>query len=212
MRTFDTSTLRAACLVMVASLAILEAAPARAGNPRGAAYCPAADRVFWFIQVSDLHIGTSGSNDTNRLTWIVTTGKTIIAPRFVVATGDLTDSTNANWLGIPNGPYQAEWDAYRAILDGRVDATNYFDIPGNHDAYNDRYFAYYLANSVQGRATGRTQASWTFVRAPILIRFTSPRTTLVMKTLASSPSATSPITWADGSTQARGPSVGRIPL
>ena len=162
MRTFDTSTLRAACLVMVASLAILEAAPARAGNPRGAAYCPAADRVFWFIQVSDLHVGTSGSNDTNRLTWIVTTGKTIIAPRFVVATGDLTDSTNANWLGIPNGPYQAEWDAYRAILDGRVDATNYFDIPGNHDAYSDRYFAYYLANSVQGRATGRTQASWTY--------------------------------------------------
>jgi hypothetical protein len=42
-----------------------------------------------------------------------------------------------------------------------VDASVYFDIPGNHDAYNDRYFAYYLANSIQGRATGRTQASWT---------------------------------------------------
>ena len=39
-------------------------------------------------------------------------------------------------------------------------AGDYFDIPGNHDAYNDQYFAYYLANSVQGRATGLTQHSW----------------------------------------------------
>jgi Fibronectin type III domain/Bacterial Ig domain/Calcineurin-like phosphoesterase len=38
-----------------------------------------------------------------------------------------------------------------------MDASNYFDLPGNHDAYNDKYFSYYLNNSVQGR----TQASWT---------------------------------------------------
>jgi hypothetical protein len=41
-----------------------------------------------------------------------------------------------------------------------VTAGDYFDIPGNHDAYNDQYFAYYLANSVQGRAMHRTQHSW----------------------------------------------------
>ena len=41
-------------------------------------------------------------------------------------------------------------------------ASNYFDIPGNHDAYNDANFAYYAANSVQGRATsGKKQHSWT---------------------------------------------------
>ena len=38
----------------------------------------------------------------------------------------------------------------------------YYDLPGNHDAYNDASFAYYAANSVQGRATsGRKQHSWT---------------------------------------------------
>ena len=60
--------------------------------------------------------------------------------------------------------------------------------------------------------TWRTQLSWTFVRAPIRIRLTSPRTTVFIQTLASSPSSTAPITWADESTKARGPSVGRIPL
>jgi hypothetical protein len=34
-------------------------------------------------------------------------------------------------------------------------------MPGNHDQYNDKTFAYYLANSMQGRATGQTQPSWT---------------------------------------------------
>jgi len=34
-------------------------------------------------------------------------------------------------------------------LGRKITAADYYDLPGNHDAYNDRYFAYYLANSVQ---------------------------------------------------------------
>ena len=79
----------------------------------------------------------------------------------MVVTGDLTDSTNGSLLGIPNGPYQAEWDSYKSILAGKVDPNFYYDLPGNHDAYNDKNFAYYLANSVQGQATHATQISWT---------------------------------------------------
>ena len=68
---------------------------------------------------------------------------------------------DGNWLGLPNGPYQAEWDEYNSILAGSgVDAGNYYDLPGNHDEYNDGTLAYYRANSVQGRATGSTQVSW----------------------------------------------------
>ena len=92
----------------------------------------------------------------------MTTARQVIAPEFLVATGDLTDSTNGNWLGVPNGPYQAEWDEYKNILaEAGVEASFFYDLPGNHDAYNDQYFAYYRANSVQGRATGGTQVSWT---------------------------------------------------
>ena len=147
--------------LIAAGLLTIGDIPARGGNPRGAFYSPANDRVFWFIHFSDIHIGTSGDTEANNLRWLVSTARQVIAPEFLVATGDLTDSTNDNWLGYPNGPYQAEWDEYKSILaEAGVDASFYYDLPGNHDAYNDQYFAYYRANSVQGRATGGTQVSW----------------------------------------------------
>lgn len=133
-----------------------------AGNPHSAYYSSENDRIFWFIYMSDIHIGTRGTQDSQNLQWIVTGAKTIINPCFIVAGGDLTDSTNGNILDYPDGPYQEEWDEYRAILNpAGIDASFYYDIPGNHEAYNDQYFAYYLANSIQGQATGQTQISWT---------------------------------------------------
>ena len=148
--------------LIAAGLLTIGDIPARGGSPGGAVYSPATDRVFWFIHFSDIHIGTSGSTEADNLRWLVTTARQVIAPEFMVATGDLTDSTNGNWLGVPNGPYQAEWDEYKNILaEAGVEASFFYDLPGNHDAYNDQYFAYYRANSVQGRATGGTQVSWT---------------------------------------------------
>jgi hypothetical protein len=148
-----------AALMVLVVVALL--VPARAGDPRGATYSPDNTRIFWFVRVSDTHVGARGTTDSDRLRWILTTAKSVISPSFIVATGDLTDSTNGNLFSIPNGPYQAEWDEYRSIVDPNVSAANYFDLPGNHDAYNDKYFAYYRANAVQGRATGGTQVSWT---------------------------------------------------
>lgn len=148
--------------VLLLGLSLGLAAPAGAGDPHAAYYCPDTDKVMWFIHASDPHVGTSGSADTGNLQWLVTTARQVIDPSFIVVSGDLTDSTNANWLGYPNGPYQAEWDAYRNILSSAgMEASFYFDLPGNHDAYNDQYFAYYRANSVQGRANDSTQMSWT---------------------------------------------------
>ena len=136
--------------------------PLSAGDPHSAYYSPDTDKVMWFIHASDTHIGTSGSTDSMNLQWLVAQARHVINPSFIVVTGDLTDSTNGNIFGYPNGPYQAEWDQYRNILSNNgVDANSYFDIPGNHDAYNDQYFSYYLNNAIQGRATGKTQASWT---------------------------------------------------
>jgi len=132
-----------------------------AGQPHSAYYSADTDKVLWFVHASDTHIGTSGSTDTSNLQWLTGTARTVISPSFVVVSGDLTDSTNGNIFGYPNGPYQAEWDQYKSILSATgVDASSYFDIPGNHDAYNDKYFSYYLNNSVQGLAMKQTQASW----------------------------------------------------
>ncbi len=148
-------------LVVAAWLLSPAHAALQAGIPTGARYCDTGNSIFWFLQASDLHIGMSATNDSARLQWLVTTAKTVFNPSFIVVTGDLTDSTNGNWLGIPNGPYQSEWDQYKSILSGRVDSGSYYDLPGNHDAYSDQYFKFYLANSVQGQATKKTQVSWT---------------------------------------------------
>jgi len=135
--------------------------PLSAGDPYSAYYSSDTDKLLWFIHASDTHVGTSGTTDSTNLQWLVSQARNVINPSFIVVTGDLTDSTNGNIFGYPNGPYQDEWDQYRNILSSNgVDANNYFDIPGNHDAYNDEYFSYYLNNSMQGRATGRMQASW----------------------------------------------------
>jgi hypothetical protein len=148
--------------ILLFTLLLTCSSPLYGGDPHSAYYCSYTDRLLWFINASDGHIGARGSKDSDNLNWLTGQARNVINPSFIVVSGDLTDSTNGNILGYPNGPHQEEWDQYKSILSANgIDASFYFDIPGNHDAFNDHYFSYYLANSVQGRATGRTQASWT---------------------------------------------------
>ncbi len=133
-----------------------------ASDPKSATYCPDNDKVFWFIVASDTHIGMKGSEDRDNLRWLITEARNAINPQFIVVAGDLTDSTYGNALGIPDGPHKEEWEEYRQVLEANgIDATFYYDIAGNHDAYNDKNLSYYLNYSIQGKATGQTQISWT---------------------------------------------------
>ena len=130
-----------------------------AGHPENAQYTDDASKIFWFVHASDLHIGMDGDWDSERLDWLTSEAFDVIAPQFIVATGDLTDSTNGG--STPNGPHQEEWDEYKALLAANgMDADVYYDLPGNHDQYGDLGMVYYLNNSVQGQAEGTTQHSW----------------------------------------------------
>jgi hypothetical protein len=141
-------------------LFLLTPLSALAGYPYSAYYHWSGSRLFWFMVISDTHIGAGGSQDTSYLAWAVTEARSVIDPLFIVNCGDLTDSTNGGV--IPNGPYPAEWQSYHNLLTSAgIDASFYYDIPGNHDHYNDQPFAFYRAYSVQGAATGTTQHSWT---------------------------------------------------
>ena len=123
-------------------------------------YHHSAERIFWFMVISDIHIGADGPQDTNYLTWAVNAARQTIDPLFIVATGDLTDATNGGT--IPEKQFSEEWEVYRQILDSAgMHAGIYYDIPGNHDHYRDEHFAYYLYYSIQGAAHGTTQHSWT---------------------------------------------------
>lgn len=136
--------------------------PLKASDPYSASYCRDTDRIFWFIIMSDIHIGAEDGHGSGSLEWIITEAKDVINPSFIIAAGDLTDSTNWSELGFPDGPHSEEWEEYRDILvRNDIDENFYYDLPGNHDHFGDKNFKYYLNYSIQGVATGQTQFSWT---------------------------------------------------
>ena len=81
-----------------------------------AEYCPSSENLFGSSTCRTCTSACPVRRTRTRLRWLVTTARSIINPSFIVATGDLTDSTNGGVLGIPNGPWQAEWDEYKEIL------------------------------------------------------------------------------------------------
>jgi len=141
-------------------LAALASAPAWAIDPTGARYLADGDELFWFLQLTDTHVGEDlgyGTADTDNLAWVLTAADTVINPEFIVCTGDLVDATNG--LLLPTGQYQDEWDEYNGVLAGQS-VTFFHDIPGNHDTYFDDGANYYLGNALIGTAYGQWHEAW----------------------------------------------------
>ncbi|KAL1921054.1 uncharacterized protein VTP21DRAFT_11689 [Calcarisporiella thermophila] len=95
------------------------------------------DNIFYFIQVSDLHISrhhTSGG--TIHFLHFLSTALPQISPSNVFATGDLTDAKDAKKLiGLQ---YLEEWLLYRAALEesGVLRYPGFYrDVRGNHDTF-----------------------------------------------------------------------------
>ena len=146
----------------LAALLCVFSASAHASNPFSAVYSTENDNIFWFVLTSDIHIGAKDGDGEENLQWLLTEGRQVIDPSFIVAAGDLTDSTDWSDSGYPDGPHDSEWITYRGIVDASgVTADLYYDLPGNHDHFGDRRFEHYLAYSLQGSTTGQTQVSWT---------------------------------------------------
>jgi len=120
---------------------------------------PDADRIFWFVQSGDINMGRDNEAPAEHLRWLLETGIPAIDPEFLVLCGNLIDGTNGQ--RDPQPPYQQEWDAYRAIVDlYGGDASWLYDLPGTREAWNDPGYSFYLANSVQGGATGDIRHVW----------------------------------------------------
>jgi MYXO-CTERM domain-containing protein len=135
---------------------------AAAGGPASAYHARGALGVFWFMHISDLHIGASfieGPNATEHLQTALNDAVVVIKPRFVAATGDLCDASIA---GIPTtGQTQGEWDTYKqAYTNAGMTPSFYHDLPGNHDGYGDTGLTYYLANSLNGVTNHATSSTW----------------------------------------------------
>jgi hypothetical protein len=97
------------------------------------ALAPVPKRDFFFLQLSDTHVGYEGAanpdaaNTLPRAVEIIQSSKT--RPDFVVFTGDLTQSTE------DDGDRRARMKRFKEIV-SRIDVPMHF-IPGEHDASSD---------------------------------------------------------------------------
>ncbi len=138
----------------------LASTPAQAIDPGATRYLDDASELFWFLQITDTHVGANlgyGTQDTDNLAWVLTAADEVIRPEFIVNTGDLVDATNG-YL-VPTAQYQDEWDEYNEVLAEQT-VTFFHDLPGNHDTYFDEGATYYIGNALIGTAYGVWHEAW----------------------------------------------------
>ncbi len=152
---------------------------AEAASPDGARQARSPDGLFWFMHVSDSHIGANlieGPKAKEHLTFALGEAVTVIKPSFVWNTGDLEDGSGKvgiDGTGIPtSGQSQTQWDWYKQIYQGAgMRLGFYYDLPGNHDAYGDDGLSYYLANSLWGSSQKKTWMDFSVVTTTGEYRF-----------------------------------------
>ncbi|MBI5532656.1 MAG: metallophosphoesterase [Deltaproteobacteria bacterium] len=143
-------------------IAVSLATPAWANGPGSAHYARGSKDVFWFLHITDIHVGSGimGPDALPRLAFVLGEGHKVIKPVFVVATGDLNNGSLNHVLYAGQEP--EDWYDYeKAYTDAGMLPANYHDLPGNHDGYGDIGLTWYLGHSLQGKTTGLPHGSWT---------------------------------------------------
>ncbi|MFH1287964.1 MAG: metallophosphoesterase, partial [bacterium] len=111
-------------------------------------YDSSANNLFYFIQISDTHIGDDEiENGEGKFSNFLKINVNRIDPKIIVNTGDLIDATKPGFSWGLVEPLKRlfdrlktqqkdEWLDYDSITIGQ-DSAIYFDLPGNHDRHGD---------------------------------------------------------------------------
>ena len=106
------------------------------------------DNIFWFVHITDVHIGAYTLTGNNRQYFRdFFENMQYVNPSFIIDTGDLTNGK----IPLPVEQDVNQWrDRYNVLAAaGVINASYYFDLPGNYDSYGDDTFSYFLNWSVQ---------------------------------------------------------------
>lgn len=113
------------------------------------------DQLFWFIQISDLHISKYVYPDIkDDLKEFFTTTLDTVKPKVVLASGDLTDAKDFD--GVNSFQQKDEWEVYKDLLVqyNVSNKTVYLDIRGNHDTFDVTSYKdphnYFVSHSMSG--------------------------------------------------------------
>jgi len=143
------------------------------GAPTDARYANDTDGIFWFMHISDIHVGADGCvepgeiHDPENFVFIMNDAVEVIKPVFVVATGDLVNGCRNH---IPtSGQSEDEWNQYKSLYTSALSAHPYpyYDVVGNHDEYASRFpdecpsLHWYLDYSYRGSVEHAAHFGWT---------------------------------------------------
>ena len=145
---------------------MLVGSSALAKGPASAEYARGTEGLFWFLHITDSHIGAGilGPDALPHLQLALGEVVDVVQPVFVVNTGDLQNGSLNGVLYSGQDP--DDWAAYeQAYTDAGMSPSFYFDLPGNHDGYGDIGLSWYLGHSLQGKSTGQLYGSWTHTTA-----------------------------------------------
>ncbi|KAF1802973.1 Metallo-dependent phosphatase-like protein [Mucor lusitanicus] len=93
------------------------------------------DQIFYFVQVSDLHISQfQPQGHTIHFLHFLQSALPVISPEFVVVTGDLTDAKDESRT--VSAQYPQEWQVYKSAVEQGANGTTWYDMRGNHDCFD----------------------------------------------------------------------------
>ncbi|KAI7897094.1 Metallo-dependent phosphatase-like protein [Mucor mucedo] len=94
-----------------------------------------AANIFYFIQVSDLHISKfQPKGHTIHFLHFLQSTLPVIKPEFVVVTGDLVDAKDQTRTVSAQHP--EEWQVYKSAVEQGANTTKWYDMRGNHDCFD----------------------------------------------------------------------------